>query len=220
MRTKGADAALKWVDKSGLRPTDFHPVGWFNVLIRRIEVGQYEKALNEMETFFGGTLSDCPALYSIRGNLRLASILPGDQKSVVFSGLPLNPRQLQFASDAASQAKLTAARNDFEDLYALTDELRLSKLKPYLEEQILWLKLEDAATREETQATVAEDIKDQSKTLWRVRLALAYNIPFNKEALRRHLLAQKQVGDWSDDERFVVFLLALYDESSRAVIPP
>jgi hypothetical protein len=165
VRDKGADVALKWIDDSGLQPHDFRPVGWLNVLIKRIEVCQYQKALDEVETFSAQSLSDCPALYSIRGNLRLASILPADQKGLVFTGLPLNPTQLQFANDRASLAKLSAARKDLELLYAETDGLRLTKLKPYLEELILWLKLEEPGTRAEAQATVAEDIKDQSKTL-------------------------------------------------------
>ena len=212
-RNKGASAALKWIDDSGLQSRDFRPVGWLNVLIKRVEDAQYDRALTEVESLSFESLSDCPALHLIRGNLRLAAILPSDQRGLVFSGLPLNPKHIQFANDSASLTKLSAARKDFERLYTLADELRLSKLKPYLEEQILWLKLEEPATRDEARAAIAEEIKDQGKTLWRVRLALTYNVPFNKAALQRHLLAQKQVGDWTDDERFAVFLLALYDDS-------
>ncbi|MCK1658602.1 hypothetical protein [Bradyrhizobium sp. 151] len=217
VKVDGSDAALKWVDDSAFQPNDLRPQGWLNVLIKRREAGQYQKALDQVESFPASFFSEFPALYSIRGNLRLAEILPADQKGLVFSGLPLNPTQLQIANDSASLAKLSVARQDFELLHAEADGLRLIKLKPYLDELILWLKLEDPRTRAETQAVVAEEIKDQNKTLWRVRLALAYGIPFNKEALGRHLVAQKQVGDWTDDERFAVFLLALYDENRPAL---
>ncbi|MEZ2142262.1 hypothetical protein AAE026_08140 [Bradyrhizobium sp. DN5] len=217
VRRDGSDAALQWVDDSAFQLNDLLPLGWLNVLIKRREVGQYQKALEQAESFPASFFSECPALYSFRGNLRLAAVLPADQKGLVFNGLPLNPKHLQIANDSVSLAKLTNARQDFELLHAEADGLRLVKLKPYLDELILWLKLEDPSTRAEAQTAVAEDIKDQKKTLWRVRLAFAYGIPFNKEALRRHLIAQKQIGDWTDDERFAVFLLALYDENGPAL---
>src|SRR5262249_43375552 len=47
-------------------------------------------------------------------------------------------------------------------------------------------------------------------TLRRVRLALAYGIPFNRDALLRHLRQRRAVGGWTDDERFAAFLLAFF----------
>jgi hypothetical protein len=88
---------------------------------------------------------------------------------------------------------------------------RAVHLAPLLEEQVLWLQLEQTTTRSAAEARVAEEIKNSAKTLRRVRLALAYKIPFNQEALTRHLIAQKDVGDWTEDEQFAAFLLAWHN---------
>lgn len=215
---KEADGALAWFDNSGVKFTDFPLVGNLNILIKRMEAGQYDAAIKEVEMLSDAQLSECPALYSVRANLRLASIVPNDQRSSFIGGMAVNPRVIQFASDNKSQGQLKAARGDFESLYARINDLNLPKLKPFLEELILWLQLEDDATRETARKTIGEEIKDPAKTLRRVRLALAYNIPFNREALSRHLLAQKEIGNWTDDEWFASFLLAYHDQDSAALV--
>ena len=43
-----------------------------------------------------------------------------------------------------------------------------------------------------------------------MRLALAYDVPFNQEALQRHLGERKEIGGWTADERFAAFLIAYH----------
>ena len=74
----------------------------------------------------------------------------------------------------------------------------------------LWLRLEDSATEFEARAQLTREISEPDKTLERVRLALSYEVPFNREALERTLQARKELGNWSPDERFAAFLIA-YD---------
>lgn len=217
LRRKGNIFALDWVEKSDLTLSNFSPDGCFNILVRKIEIEKFEIALREVEALPASHFNTRPALYLVRANLRLASILPADQKHVVFSGMPINPRVIQFASDEPSQAKIKRAREDLEKLYQRTDDLRLVHLKPFLEELILWLKLEHPSSQDEARKIIAEEIKESRKTLRRVRLALAYDIPFNREALDRHLVIQKEVGNWTDDERFASFLLAFQDRDAKTL---
>ena len=66
----------------------------------------------------------------------------------------------------------------------------------------------NSETREQARHIVSTQLADPSKTLRRLRLALFYDIPFNRDALSRHLRSQRDLGGWSDDERFAAFLLA------------
>ena len=52
----------------------------------------------------------------------------------------------------------------------------------------------------------------------RVRLALAYAVPFNRNALKRRLDAEKDVGNWTTDEQFAAFLLAWYSDDLAALV--
>src|SRR5205085_5098639 len=49
------------------------------------------------------------------------------------------------------------------------------------------------------------------------RLALAYDIPFNTEALERHLAEQKELGGWTADERHVAFLLVYHSSDPKRI---
>jgi hypothetical protein len=210
-RLEGNEKALEWCRKSGLKITDLDPGGAQNLLVKRTVVRDYETALQEAQILPDSYLRACPALRSLRANLLLTSILPAAHRPILFEGMAINPRMLQFASVGNSQAVIGKAQADLDTVLSLTPELKLVHLTPLLEEQVLWLQLEQTTTRSAAEARIAEEIKDPAKTLRRVRLALAYKIPFNQEALTRHLDVQKDVGDWTEDEQFAAFLLAWHN---------
>ena len=60
--------------------------------------------------------------------------------------MAINPRMLQFASTGDSEAVISKAQADLEAVIALLPELKLSHIAPFLEEQVLWLQLEQTAT--------------------------------------------------------------------------
>jgi hypothetical protein len=217
-RTQGCTKALKWIASSGIGINDLDAGGALNLLLQRVENDEFETALLEAESLGDAHLVAMPALRTVRSALRIASVLPKDQKRVPFEGVPINPRMLEFASSEQTASILADGRADLEAAIAATHELRLSEVRPFLEELILWLKLEDKTTEAAARQQVSEEIKDPTKTLRRVRLALAYSIPFNKDALTRRLIAEREVGEWNPDEQFAAFLLAWYsnDRSTLA----
>ena len=50
-----------------------------------------------------------------------------------------------------------------------------------------------------------------------MRLALSYEVPFNREALERTLQARKDLGNWSPDERFAAFLIAYHSHDGTKI---
>src|SRR6185437_5124588 len=107
---------------------------------------------------------------------------------------------------------LDKARADLEAVLSETTQLQLVQLRPLLEEQILWLKLENHETHETARQQIEQEIKDPKLTLGRVRLALAYDIPFNHDALKRTLDTAREFSKWTNEEQFAAFLLAWFDE--------
>ena len=217
IRQHDADAALAWARTEKLVPSDFNPPGAMNLVLRKIEGGAFEEALADISRTPEGYFDQCPALRLLRAQLVLASILPSDQKAALFQGLPLNPRILQLAAGQQSQERIRAAGEDLRALLGTLDELDLQHLESFLSEFDLWLRLEGAATREDARSQLAAEIADPKNTLRRVRLALAYDVPFNQEALQRHLAGQKQFGGWTGDERFAAFLIACHSNDPEKI---
>lgn len=214
-RRQGAVETLAWMHREGYGIRDLGAAGSINLLLRRAEVGDHQTALAEAETLSTDWLEDFPALRTIRANLLLAAVLPSDQRSVLFQGLPINPRMLQFASLPQTQTNIAKARAELEAARSSTTSLNLTLYSPYLDEQILWLRLEDLSTVQDAKRQIEEEIKDPDKTLRRVRLALAYKIPFNRDALQRSLTAKHELGQATADDQYTLFLLAWFSQDVK-----
>ena len=131
--------------------------------------------------------------------------------------MPTNPKALQPAVGPAGEEKIVAASADLQHVLGLLRGLDLGHLERFLSEFDLWLRLQNPATREAAREQLAAEIADPEKTLHRVRLALAYDVPFNREALERHLAAQKQFGGWTADERHAAFLLVYHSADPERI---
>ena len=212
IRKDGAAKAFEWIKATKLGITDLDAGGAVNLLLQRIQSDEYDQALREAESLDEAYLKDRPALHMVRSGLFLSSALPKDQRRVPFQGIPINPRMLRFNSLDSTPATLVKARTALEVVLAEAADLKLVQLRPLLEEQILWLKLENEATRQAARHQIEQEIKDPRHTLGRVRLALAYGIPFNREALKRTLEAAREFGKWTNEEQFAAFLLAWFDK--------
>ncbi len=217
VRQQGAGPALDLMRSEGLKATDLNAPGAINLVLQEIKGGEFDTALSDIQSLPDSYFDQCPALYLLRAQLLLGSILPRDQRAVLFHGLPMDPRALELASGSGSQDKIKAAGRDVRMLLAQLDELELGYLRDFLSELELWLRLEDGDTREAARERVAREIAEPDTTLKRVRLALAYDVPFNQEALQRTLTARKEVGGWTNDERFAAFLLALKSDDPAKI---
>lgn len=209
-RTKGAVAARAWVRREKLAPSDFNPPGALNLVLRAIDVGELDEAQSLIGEIPSSYFDACPALYLLRAQLTIASVLPDDLKSAVLQGLPIDPSLLELGTRVGGQSAATQARADIEALLPVVESLGLSELGDFLAEFDLWLQLECHYSSSAARERIAREISDQSTTLHRVRLALAYDIPFNQDALYRHLVELKEVGEWNADERIAAFLLAFH----------
>ena len=215
LRQRNEEAALKWFRSENLTVADLMPAGAMNMIVTAAQHGQFEEARSSVDGVPQGYPDQCPALYLIRAQLFIGSALPKDQKGALFQGLPVNPRVLQLASGPATQQRLAKALGDLQHLLGELDGLGLEHLKQYVSELELWVRLEATATRDAARLQLTEEIGKPENTLHRVRLALAYDVPFNHEALERRLAERKELGGWTPDERHAAFLMAAQSGDSE-----
>src|SRR5579862_2478581 len=99
-----------------------------NLIIHRVQHGEFEEAWSGVAALPPGYLDQCPALYLIRAQVTLGTILPEDQKGAIFQGLPVNPRVLQLASGPTTQQRLAEALSDLQQLLGELHGLQLEHL--------------------------------------------------------------------------------------------
>lgn len=217
LRQENGSGAMRWIGDRKLSAKDLNAGGAMNLIIKTIQLKNYDSALAEIDSIPGRFFDECPALRLIRAQLSIATVLPPDRKEIVFNGLPLNPRALEIASGQKGQEHIQTARRELRALLNAIDDLQLGDRRQYLEEMDLWLGLEGTASRPDALKQLSAEMSDPQKTLHRVRLALAYGIPVNVEALNRHLISQREIGGWTADERFAAFLLALHHRKPETI---
>lgn len=217
LRQREEEAALQWSRSEHLTVADFTAAGAMNLIITEVQQGEFEEARSSVAALPPGYLDQCPALYLIRAQVTLGSVLPEDQKGAIFQGLPVNPRVLQVASGVTTQQRLTEALGDLQHLLGELPGLQLSHLARYVSELELWVRLEGTATREAARLQLTEEIAVAETTLHRVRLALAYDVPFNREALERYLAERKELGGWTPDERHAALLMAVQSGDAKRI---
>ncbi|MER9185920.1 HTH domain-containing protein [Mesorhizobium australicum] len=217
MRQQGGDVALDWARAESLGPADFTAPSAMNLVLKTIEAGEFDQALAFISQMPAAYFGEISALRLIRSQLTLASLLPLDQKSAPFEGLPIDPRQFRFAGGPNTDSLVKAALADLEALLAQATELGIEYLSDFLSEFALWLRLEISDLRDEARAQLTQEITNTKTTLRRVRLALAYDIPFNSDALQRSLAARKQLGGWTSDERFAAFLIVFHSGDATTI---
>ncbi|MER8715845.1 hypothetical protein [Mesorhizobium sp. M1295] len=217
VRRNGTSAALNWARAENLRAADFTSPSALNLVIKTIENGEFDDALTFVREMPDSYFDEIAALYLLRSQLALASLLPRDRRAALFQGLPINPRMLQFASGPNADNLVKKALADVQSLLAKVPELEIEHLADFLSEFALWLRLEIADQRDAAQAQLAAELANPETILQRVRLALAYGVPFDSDALQRSLNRRKELGGWSADERFAAFLLAVHDDNADTI---
>lgn len=216
-RQRDRAGAIAWFREQKLSAGDLVPVGVFNLLVDMRHNDAFDEALGALAEASEGYFDEAPALRLLRLQFRIASQLPPEQRPIIFRGLPTDPRMLQLAGGESAQTALEEAANDIVALLAMLPKLGLAALAEFLEELLLWLRLEHPKTRDAARAQLAAEISDPKTTLNRVRLALAYAVPFNKAALQDHLEAQHRLGGWSSEQRFAAFLLTFASDDPNDI---
>ncbi|RWB74595.1 MAG: hypothetical protein EOQ50_14880 [Mesorhizobium sp.] len=217
VRERGTSAALEWARAENFKAADFTPPSALNLVIKTIENGDFDEALTFVQEIPSSYFDEIAALYLLRAQLVLASLLPQDRRAALFQGLPVNPRILQFASGSNADSSLKAALADVQILTAKVQELGIDHLVDFLSELALWLRLEIPDQCDGARRQLTDELAEPKTILQRVRLALAYGVPFEKDALQRSLVRRKELGGWSPDERFAAFLLAVHDGDENTI---
>lgn len=209
VKSKGEAGAHVWVKQEKLVPGNLGAVGVFNVICNALTTGDFEFAADWIEQASEDQLSQLPALRFMRGQLRLASCMPEDQRLYLLQGLPPAIGAITLAQDADALAKRRNALEDFRQTLEAARQLGVPTIPQEIDELILWLRLLDPASSAEAKSKLDAEIREPALILWRARLALAFGSQFDQDALRAELQRRRATGGWTAQEASVAVALEL-----------
>ena len=206
---KGNQEARDWVVREKLSPPDFNAAGAANVCVTALALDQFDFATDWIEKVPQHLVEESAGLLYLRGQVRLAGTVPPDQRSSVLNGLPRHLGMITFAETPAALTKRSEALADFKTLLPRLAELDVPYLTAFVRELILWLEITDPATRESAMAALAADLRNPKLVIERVRLAISFEVEFDREGLREELQRRRQAGGWTEQEASAAILLQM-----------
>ena len=210
LRTKkGNQEAHDWVVREKLSPADFNAAGAVNVCATALVLDQFDFAADWIEKVPHDLVEESAGLLYLRGEVRLASTVPVDQRSSVLNGLPRHLGMITFAQTPAALTKRAEALADFKTFLPRLAELDVPHLIAFVSELILWLEITDPATRETAMAALAADLRNPKRVIERVRLAISFGVEFDREGLREELHRRRQAGGWTEQEAQAAILVQM-----------
>jgi hypothetical protein len=216
-RAQDAKLAIQTIQSNGLTPKEYTSFGVNNILITAVQLGDFEFALSWADRTTAENCAECPSLYSLRAQVNLAACATGT-RSELLAGLPLDLTGLHLSEDSASMKRRREAVADLDSLLPILNHLGLKRLHPRIEELLLFLKLEDTATRADTREAVRIIVSaNPSLTIDFIRILLRFDIPFDETALKEQLDEHRKFGGWSPDEAFAALALQLGSKDPKNV---
>lgn len=216
-RLRGSAQALSWASLEELGPTDFNPIGSFQLVSCALDTNDFGAATSFLHQTPPQHFVNLPVLDMLKAQIDVAGLAPEARRLDLMRALPLDPQGVPLAESLAAQRVAEQAIDDFGRLAGTFEDLGLAEQQQFALEFRLWLQLKNSATRAEAIKQLKSEIADPKLTARRVRLAIGYNVPFDRAALARSLKRKKELGGWRPEERFAAFMIALASDNPRAV---
>jgi hypothetical protein len=210
-------AALEQVRSEALSPIGVNAFGTFNILITALELKEFDFALSWAEQVPQEYCIECPGLLLLRAEVRIAACTPADQRFTFLFGLPLNLRGVQLGEDAISLTRRSQAQADLEQLSPILKDLALHEPYSRAEELLLWLKLQNPAIASVTRVWMQQEVRNPSRALQLIRLAIAFDIDFDSAALKKELQSRHAFTGWTPSEAIAALALELQSENHSGI---
>ena len=207
--SRGNQTAHVWITGGKLSPADFNAAGATNVCLNALTPGEFDFAADWLEKVPQDLVDESAGLLFVRGQVRLASTVPADQRLSVLNGLPRHLGMITFAQTPAALVKRAKALADFEALLPRLAELDMPHVSAFVGELILWLEITDPATREAAMAPLSQTCATRSWSSsgfgWRSRSGRSSI----RKASGRSCRARRQAGGWTEQEASTALLLQM-----------
>ena len=205
----GPEAAFDWTKRAGLDEGSFDAEGKFSYLAVALQIGRWDDLFRGAKTVAKSEIAEFAALLHVLAMARMLSAVPVELRALAASQVPFEAREFRLASDPGDIAARREARLLFETLSGYAESLGLSQPANVAADYALWLELRDPVDQDAGLEHLRESMRDPTKSLRRLNLALQFGLKLDFQAIETRLdqsVALSGLG--SADEAFARFSLA------------
>jgi hypothetical protein len=216
--TRDAVLSLDWLKQSGLKFSDLDSDGKFFVLKKQLGHGMFSEALANAVTLVKADFDMTPVLLYVAGGAHLAKAIPEELASLILWHLPFDAASVPLFEDPASMTERRTAKELYVKASEVALELGCIQASEDAEDRALWLGLRDTAHQREARAELESSMRDASRALRRLPLALDFGLKLDLDAIELEIDRQENLsGGTSSIASIARFSIAQTKKSPREI---
>ena len=214
-----AEGAISWVNKAGMKPSDFDAEGMSVLIDQHLEIGGWVEAAETARAVDSDlNFLQCPALRMSVALAYLLSAVPEEMRHIVRHQIPFQARNFGLASDDAGMEFRALALERFNAAVTHFADLKLPRASETAKEYALWLALENPATNHKSLVTLRSFLRGSGTTLRWVPFAAQYGEKLDVAAVEREIERQTALNGGPTPEGAMARLSLALMEGTRAAV--
>lgn len=215
---EGSAKALEWFSSAGLTPEHLDAEGKSLLIVNQLKEGDWDLAISTARQCNENDIAENPLMCFHFALTELLSIVPEEDRRLIFTQPPFEMREFELASDSTSLESHAKSYALFEQSAKQFEQFGLSKEAKIANEYALWLGLEHPELRVDSRKRLRDGLADPKLSLGLVRFALQYGVDLNIKAVEEDIARQVTLsGGPKVDTALARFSIAL-TQSSRAEV--
>ncbi len=215
---EGSLSAVRWLKDAGIQAADLDPDGKYFLLMRHLDLSDWDAALGCLDALTADDLRGAPAIRHLVAVTHLLTSVPTELRTVVLDQPPFEAASFPLASDAPAIEARRVARRHFVEAAQVARQLNCPGMATIDDEYELWLELRDPEKSADGRRRLEAKLHDPKSSLRVVHLALQFGVRLDLEAVEREIDRQVALnGGMTRDAAIARFTLAFTQKTPESV---
>lgn len=210
-RADGEAVTESWIASSGIGADRLTATGVVNLSQLYFRMARIEDVRVLLDAVANPMLEEAPYLTYLRGIVRVVSIFPKPEQSIVLGGIPLH---LAFAEPVLDNGqlieRLDGAIEDLQQSLAAIRRLNVPIAQRIAEWYLCWAKLLHPLRSTVARERLRIELREPTVAVRRVQLAFKYLVPFDPEPLKAFLQGREKIGGLDDEDLVAALILRMH----------
>ena len=186
-KQEDAEAALDWLQKTGMDASNLDSEGKYWLLMAQLESCKWELARATADTLTREDLATTPALHHAKAIALLLGTVPSEFRALVLKQLPFEAASFPLAADTSSVSARRQAQTHFLAAAEMARKLNCPRAASISYEYGLWLELMDPNRSHEGQRKLERELCEPESMLSLVPLGLQFGVALDPIAVEQEI---------------------------------
>ena len=217
----GIQAAIEYANSEEFIGDKLNEAGLLGLASKAAGVNDFEQAEALLATATNQQIENCPAILTVRAEMRIALCRPEGERDTTKLNIPLHPISVRFSDEPSKIELRNLALLDIDEfLGRYASQLDIPLYSEYIEDLALWLRLSHPENDVKTKAKewLKAEVQKVEKAVRFARFAFDYGVEVDEQAILEYLDVRKRMGGWEFVETIAALLVSLRSKDHEQLL--